>query len=147
MLKAICLIFFQRLFLAVLLAWCLAQGLKLIISVIEERKVKWRRFLEPGGMPSSHAAVVVALLVGVGIKEGIGTTIFIITLVFASVTIYEAIGVRREVGEQAKLLNEIFQNLPSQRLLSYRLKEQLGHKPVEALIGGIIGLFAALLLL
>jgi len=146
MLKTICLILTQRLFLAVILAWGLAQGVKVMLSIVKEKKVKWHRFLEPGGMPSSHAAVAMALLVGVGIKEGVETTIFMVALIFASVTVYEAIGVRREVGEQAKLLNEILRNLPPQHLLSYRPREQLGHRPVEVLIGGIIGLFAALLL-
>jgi hypothetical protein len=96
-------------------------------------------------MPSSHAAVVMALLTGVGIKEGIESTLFLVTLIFASVTIYEAIGVRREVGEQAKLLNKMLQPSSPQHPLSYKLKEQLGHRPIEVSIGGIIGLLMGFL--
>ena len=132
-------------FLAVLSAWCLAQGIKVGISIIMEKKLRWQRFVEPGGMPSSHAAIVAALLTGVGIKEGVESTIFLVTLIFALVTVYEAIGVRREVGEQAKLLNKIVQPSSPQHPLSYELKEQLGHKPIEVLIGGIIGIILSFL--
>jgi len=142
-LRILYIIISQRLFLAVVSAWCLTQGIKVMLSIIIEKKLKWQRFIEPGGMPSSHAAVVMALLTGVGIKEGIESTIFLVTLIFASVTIYEAIGVRREVGEQAKLLNKILR--PSSPERSHQLKEQLGHRPIEVSIGGIIGLLMGFL--
>jgi len=109
MLKILYFILNHPLLMAVFWAWILTQALKVVVSAMEEKKLKLRRFIEPGGMPSSHAAAVVALLTGVGIKQGIGSTIFIIVLVLALVTMYEAIGVRREVGKQAEFLNELIQ--------------------------------------
>jgi len=126
-------------------AWVIAQGIKVIVSAGSEKRIKLRRFIEPGGMPSSHAAVVVALLTGVGVKEGMGSTIFIVTLVLALVTIYEAIGVRRETGRQAELLNELSRHLSPRSPMKYKLTERLGHNPIEVLMGGILGFFIALL--
>jgi len=145
MIKILYLFVRQRLLLAVICAWIVAQGIKVIIPIIKERKIKLHRFIEPGGMPSSHAAVVIALLAGVGIKEGIRSTFFIITLIFALVTMYEAIGVRRAVGEQAELLNEIFSHLSYKKSIKPRLKEKLGHTPLEVITGGIIGCIIAML--
>jgi len=125
----------------------IAQGIKVIVSASSEKRINLRRFIEPGGMPSSHAAVVVALLTGVGAKEGMESTIFIVTLVLALVTIYEAIGVRRETGRQAELLNELQSHLSPRSPMKYKLTEQLGHNPIEVLMGGILGFFIALLFL
>ena len=145
MIKILYLFLIQRLLLAIICAWVLAQGIKIIIPIIKERKIKLHRFMEPGGMPSSHAAVVIALLTGIGIKEGIMSTFFIITLIFALVTMYEAIGVRRAVGEQAELLNEILSYLSYKKFIKTKLKEKLGHTPMEVITGGIIGCIIALL--
>jgi len=145
MVKVIYLFLKQRILLAIICAYVIAQGIKIIIPIIKERKIKLHRFIEPGGMPSSHSAVAMALLTGVGIKEGIRSTFFIITLIFALVTIYEAIGVRRAVGEQAELLNEILSHLSYKKSIKPRLKEKLGHTPLEVITGGIIGCIIALL--
>ncbi|MCK4522650.1 divergent PAP2 family protein [Candidatus Aerophobetes bacterium] len=145
MLKILYFILNHPLLMAVFWAWILAQALKVVVSAMEEKKLKLRRFIEPGGMPSSHAAAVVALLTGVGIKQGVGSTIFIIVLVLALVTMYEAIGVRREVGKQAEFLNELIQHLAYQANTKLKLKESMGHSPIEVLVGGIVGFFMALL--
>ncbi len=145
--KTLYFILTHPLFLIVFWAWVIAQGIKVIVSAGSEKKINLRRFIEPGGMPSSHAAVVVALLTGVGVKEGMGSTIFIVTLVLALVTIYEAIGVRRETGRQAELLNELSRHLSPRSPVKYKLTEQLGHNPIEVLVGGILGFFIALLFL
>ncbi|RLE14686.1 divergent PAP2 family protein [Candidatus Aerophobetes bacterium] len=133
-------------------AWVLAQGLKVITSFLKEKKLKLHRFIEPGGMPSSHAAMVIALLTGVGIKEGVPSTLFIVTLIFSMAIIYEAIGVRRAVGEQAEVLNQIINKLPGAKKIKLQnkegrkyLKEILGHSPLEVLVGSIIGLVMALI--
>ena len=145
--KTLYFILTHPLLLSVFGAWTIAQGIKVIVSAGSEKKIKLRRFIEPGGMPSSHAAVVVALLTGVGVKEGMGSTIFIVTLVLALVTIYEAIGVRRETGRQAELLNELSRHLSPRSPVKYKLTERLGHNPIEVLMGGILGFFIALLFL
>ena len=145
--KTLYFILTHPLLLIVFWAWVIAQGIKVIVSASSEKKINLRRFIEPGGMPSSHAAVVVALLTGVGVKEGMGSTIFIVTLVLALVTIYEAIGVRRETGRQAELLNELQSHLSPRSPIKHKLTEQLGHNPTEVLMGGILGFFIALLFL
>lgn len=133
-------------------AWLLAQGLKIVFSSLKERKLNVRRFIEPGGMPSSHAAIVIALLVGAAIKEGIASTIFIVTLFFSLAIIYEAVGVRRAVGEQASILNQIMRKISAEQNIKTQNKEEikyltevLGHSPLEVFIGSIIGLIMVLL--
>jgi len=133
-------------------AWFLAQALKIVTNFFKEKKINLHRFVEPGGMPSSHAAMVIALLVGVGIKEGIPSTIFIVTLVFSLAIIYEAIGVRRAVGNQAEILNQIISKLPQREQIKFQdkkgkklLKETIGHSPLEVVVGSIIGLIMALI--
>lgn len=143
--------FSSRLLWSVVSAWVLAQGFKIIFNFLKEKKLNLHRFVEPGGMPSSHAAMVIALLVGVGIKEGIPSTIFLVTLVFSLAIIYEAIGVRRAVGEQAEVLNQIIEKIhlgeeiKSQNKNQEKyLKETLGHSPLEVIVGSIVGLIIAL---
>ena len=145
MLKILYFIFNHPLLMAVFWAWILAQALKVVVAMVGEKKVKLRRFIEPGGMPSSHAAAVVALLTAVGIEQGMGSAIFIIVLVLALVTMYEAIGVRREVGKQAELLNELIHHLAYEDNTKLKLRESMGHSPIEVLVGGIVGFFMALL--
>lgn len=143
--KILYLIITHPLLLSVFWAWIVAQAVKVIVSSISEKRMILHRFIEPGGMPSSHAAAVVALLTGVGIREGINSTLFIVTLVLALITVYEAIGVRRQAGRQAELLNELLRYLSPPHPIKPELIEQLGHNPLEVLVGGILGLFMALL--
>ncbi|MCD6406995.1 divergent PAP2 family protein [Candidatus Aerophobetes bacterium] len=137
----------SRLLWSVVSAWFLAQGLKIVTTFLKEKRVNLHRFIEPGGMPSSHAAMVIALLVGVGIKEGMSSTLFIVTLVFSLAIIYEAIGVRRAVGEQAEILNKILDKISPEKKTTREkhLKETLGHRPPEVIVGSIIGLIMALI--
>ncbi len=136
--------FTHPLLLSVFWAWIAAQTIKVIVYSATEKRIDLHRFVEPGGMPSSHAAAVVALLTGVGIREGVTSTLFIVTLVLALITIYEAIGVRRQSGRQAELINELFRSLEGRRSVKHQLIEQLGHNPLEVLIGCILGFFVAL---
>lgn len=128
----------SRLIWAVASAWFLTQGVKVVVTFFQESKWRWRRFIEPGGMPSSHAAMVIALLTGVGIKEGILSTLFAVTLIFSLAIIYEAIGVRKKVEQQARILNQIIGRL-SQNEVKKDFRETLGHKPLDVVIGSIIG--------
>jgi len=143
--KILYIIITHPLLLSVFGAWITAQAIKVIISSISEKRMTPHRFIEPGGMPSSHAAAVVALLTGVGIREGISSTLFIVTLVLALITVYEAIGVRRQAGRQAELLNELLRHLSPRHPIKPELIEQLGHNPLEVLVGGVLGFFMALL--
>jgi hypothetical protein len=130
--------FTSRLIWAVASAWFLTQGVKVVVTFFQESKWRWHRFIEPGGMPSSHAAMVIALLTGVGIKEGILSTLFAVTLIFSLAIIYEAIGVRKKVEQQAQILNQIIGRL-SQNEVKKDFRETLGHKPLDVVVGSIIG--------
>ncbi len=125
-------------------AWFLTQGLKLVVTFFQDRKWNWHRFIEPGGMPSSHAAMVIALLTGIGIKEGISSNLFTITLVFSLAIIYEAVGVRKKVEQQAKLLNKLTNEVYTGKVKK-NLQETLGHKPLDVVVGSLIGFFISLL--
>jgi len=134
----------SRLLWAVGSAWFLTQGLKVVVTFFQESRWRWHRFIEPGGMPSSHAAMVISLLTGVGIKEGILSTLFAVTLIFSLVIIYEAIGVRKKVEQQARVLNQISRRF-TQDEVKKDLQETLGHKPLDVVVGSIIGFLTACL--
>jgi hypothetical protein len=105
-----------------------------------------RRFVETGGMPSSHAAGVCALTTAVGLAEGFNTTIFAVTLYFSGIVMYDAAGLRRAAGRHAALLNRLIEeHFRPTEADSHRLMELLGHTPFEVLIGALLGIGSALL--
>ncbi|NLW16128.1 MAG: divergent PAP2 family protein [Firmicutes bacterium] len=123
-----------------LLAWLVAQVLKTLLFWHQEGRFNAGRFVGSGGMPSSHSALVVALFTGVGLREGWTSTITAITLVFALIVMYDAAGVRRAAGKQARVLNKIVNELAANKpLREERLKELLGHTPFEVIVGAILG--------
>ena len=130
---------------AALLAWLVAQVLKAAITSVENGRLVLSRLTGSGGMPSSHSAFVVSLAFGVGFRVGFDSAVFALAAVFALVVMYDAAGVRRETGIQAKLLNQIVTDLIGQGTLPQQgqIKELLGHTPVEVLAGAIIGAFVA----
>ncbi len=119
------------------LAWCTAQLLKVIISLITG-KFETSRFTGTGGMPSSHTATVAALCTSTYITCGFQTAEFAFTFVFALIVMYDAIGIRHAAGEQAKVLNSMMES--SQKNSSEKLKELLGHTKLEVLCGLILGI-------
>jgi len=124
------------------LASFIAQVLKLLIYYAVEREWQWERFVETGGMPSSHAATVSALATGVGITEGWGSAYFAIAAVLAFIVMYDAIGIRRAAGMHAQLLNDLVEELQELRKQGPKpepLKELLGHTYLEVAVGAIIG--------
>ncbi|MGE5576364.1 MAG: divergent PAP2 family protein [Syntrophothermus sp.] len=131
-----------------LLAWLLAQGLKGIHSVIKERRLNFRRFVGAGGMPSSHSAFVTSLATAIGLTEGWETTTTALAIVFAFIVMYDASGVRRAAGKQAQVLNKIVDEFYQEgHVREDRLKELLGHTPVEVIAGALLGIVMAVLLL
>ena len=134
---------------AVFIAWFIAQGYKVLQTLIETKRIDFRKFVSTGGMPSSHTSSVTALVTSIGIIEGMGTTIFAIALIFAVVVMYDAAGVRRAAGQQAKLLNKIVADIVEKggsRFIEKDLKELLGHTPVEVLAGAGVGIGVAFLI-
>ncbi len=119
----------------------ITQGIKGLVRSIQEKKFLWKAFFEWGGMPSSHSALVVSLSLIIGIKEGFNSTIYILSMFFAGIVIADAIGVRLATEEQAKVINKIIQKeIKDPELKEIYLKESIGHTPIEAITGGVIGL-------
>ena len=136
----------NRIFITVLVAWAVAQGAKVFIGVITKKRFDFRWFVGTGGMPSSHAATAAALATAVGIEFGAASPIFAITLVFAWVVLIDAQGFRRSVGKQAEILNVILDDIYwGKNVKEERLKELLGHTPVEVLMGVVIGILVAII--
>ena len=131
---------------AALLAWLIAQLLKGILYLIQNRKMNWDRFWGSGGMPSSHAALVTSLVMSIAIEDGgISSTSFSIALVFAFVVIYDATGVRYATGEQGKVLNKINELKGDEnKLFEKDFKELIGHTKLEVFAGSVLGIAVAI---
>lgn len=112
-----------------------------------EKRFNFSWFIGTGGMPSSHAAGVVALATACGLEQGFDSVVFGLASVFAIVTMFDAQGVRRETGQQAEILNKIMDDLYWKgHIEEGRLKELIGHTPFQVFIGAILGCISALLL-
>jgi len=126
------------------LAWAVAQGLKVLIYYVRNRKFNFRLFVGTGGMPSSHSAYVCSLATALGIETGWDSPVFLLSVGMAIVIMTDAAGVRRAAGQQAKILNEIMEDLNrSKPVPQQRLKELLGHTPVQVIVGAFLGIAIA----
>ena len=126
--------------------WFFIQLFKLIYDLVTTKKFNFKRILGAGGMPSSHSAVVVALCTMIGKNYGIESGIFGLSLVFAFVVMYDAAGVRRAAGKQAKLLNKIIQTPGLTNVeVTEKLQEVLGHTPIQVFVGAFIGVIVGLI--
>ena len=120
--------------------WFFIQLFKLIYDLVTTKKFNFKRILGAGGMPSSHSAVVVSLATMIGKEYGIHSAIFGLSIIFAFVVMYDAAGVRRAAGKQAKLLNKIVQTPGLSNVeVSEKLQEVLGHTPTQVFVGAFIG--------
>jgi acid phosphatase family membrane protein YuiD len=133
---------------AAFLSFALAQSLKVFTTWYKEKRLDWKRLLGPGGMPSSHSATVMALMVAVGLREGAGSPSFAIAAVLAAVVMYDATGVRFQAGRQAEVLNQIVYELPPEHPLSDSrpLRDLLGHTPPQVAAGALLGVVMAYML-
>ena len=124
-----------------MLAWTIAQTAKVLIALLKTRHLDISLWASPGGMPSSHAAFVSALATTVGLDQGFDSALFAACVVFASVVMYDAAGVRRAASIQARIINQIVDELfHGQPVREERLRELLGHTPVEVLVGSLVGI-------
>jgi len=129
-----------------LVAAGVAQILKTLFDYWRTGSWKKALFISTGGMPSSHSAMTVALMVSVGLYEGFGTPLFAVSTVLAMVVMHDAQGIRRAAGKQAEAINFLFDKLEGQGIkLDNKLKELLGHNPIEVIAGGILGFIVALI--
>ncbi|MEE1050363.1 MAG: divergent PAP2 family protein [Clostridia bacterium] len=136
----------NKMFFTVFFAWLFSCVLKGILVCVREKKLDMTRFLGPGGMPSSHSTLVTSLATCVGIHDGFDSVTFVMCCAFALVVMYDASGIRRAAGQQAKMINMIVdawnESDPLEKQM--RLKEILGHTPVEVCAGATLGVVFAL---
>lgn len=151
------------------LAWFAAQFIKTALAYIPNKKIIWERMVGSGGMPSSHSALVCAIAVGIAKKLGYSSPEFAISLALAGIVMYDAMGVRRATGEQAKVINRMVVDFKDMFLMvkeefetiargskleelnketsqkRKELKELVGHTPIEVLCGAILGILIAVI--
>jgi acid phosphatase family membrane protein YuiD len=133
--------------LAPLVAWVIAQAAKVIMTSMRQRRLNLRVLAETGGMPSSHAAIVMGLSTAVGKYAGVSSAAFAIALIFSFVVMYDAAGLRRAAGRQAAILNRLVEDLVHMRgMQEQRLRELLGHTPFEVVVGAMLGIVVGLIL-
>ena len=141
-------IFGNRLLDVAFVASFLAQFYKVFSPLFKGKKPEWARFVQTGGMPSSHASTVVSLATGVFLLKGSMSIEFAIAVVFAGIVLYDATGIRRQAGEHAKALNKLIDSIENRygiEIISQQFKEFLGHTPYEVLWGSILGIVVAIL--
>ncbi len=132
----------NRVFICALIGWFVAQVLKVPICLITEKKLNFMMLLSSGGMPSSHSATVCALATACGIIEGFSSSVFAVSAIFAFIVMYDAAGVRRAVGQQAKILNRLMDDIFTGKTdeIQSKLKELIGHTKLEVIAGALLGI-------
>jgi len=136
--------FENKILMTTISAWLIAQTIKVISGVIRQRKFDFRWFVGTGGMPSSHAAGASCLAAAVGIEYGFNSVLFALAASFALVVMFDAHVVRHSSGRQAQILNKIMEDIYWKgRIHEGRLRELVGHTPIEVIAGGILGIIIA----
>jgi acid phosphatase family membrane protein YuiD len=127
-----------------LASWILAQVLKIPIDLIQSRHWNWALFFAAGGMPSSHSALVTSTAIAVGLHYGFDDPVFGVATAIAMIVVYDATGIRRQAGMQAQKINILVEELLQGHPISQEhLREVLGHTPLEALGGVLLGITVA----
>ncbi len=126
--------------------WLCIQVFKVIWDLVATHKFNFKRILGAGGMPSSHSAVVTSIATMIGKTQGIDSPIFALAMFFAFVVMYDAAGVRRAAGKQAKLLNKLVETPGLSNIqVQEKLVEVLGHTPMQVIVGAAIGVTVGLI--
>jgi acid phosphatase family membrane protein YuiD len=125
-------------------SWFIAQLIKVIINFFVTKKLDWERLVGDGGMPSGHSATVSSLAVFAALRCGCGSFEFAVCAILAIIVCHDAMGVRQEAGKQARMLNEIIRILEAKELPQVKLKELVGHTPLQVIAGICLGVFGAL---
>jgi len=129
--------------LAGLTAWISAQGIKYLISSVRQRSMRsWRQLYFSGNMPSAHSTTVVAILVVIGVLDGVQSGLFALAFIFSTVVMYDAMMVRRSSGEQGVALTALLEEKKSK---VPRPRVAMGHTPLEVSVGAALGLCIGLL--
>lgn len=135
------------------IAWLSAQTIKTLLNFITTKKFNVERMFGAGGMPSAHSASVCGMTIAIARTEGFQSPLFAIAFLFASIVMYDAMGVRRAAGEHAKIINMIVKkNREKKSDIIYApkskdmLKEFLGHTPLEVMGGAMLGILVAMII-
>ena len=139
----------NRILWAGLIGWASAQILKTITFLIVNKRLEIERLFGDGGMPSGHSATVTAVALSTGLECGFDSPVFAVAMIMAIVVMHDASGVRLETGKQAKAINdmmEFMQKIGGTRLTNEeKLKEFVGHTPLQVVMGGVLGVIVAIL--
>lgn len=135
----------NEILISAIFGWLSAQVIKFLLVLIEDKRINFERLVGSGGMPSSHTSFVISLSTAVALNEGLSSANFAICIVFSLVVMYDASGVRRAAGEQAILLNKLVENFGREKpeVTGKRLKELVGHSPLEVFAGAFLGIAVA----
>lgn len=146
----------MNILLIAILSWCLSQVTKTLINLFKNKRFDFERLFGAGGWPSAHSSMVCSASVAVGRVEGFGSTLFAVTAIFSLITMYDAMGVRREASRHAKAINKINRYLSDMKNTASieefadaanksikALKEYVGHTPFEVVSGAVIGIIFA----
>ena len=137
-------LFANRILISGIIAWSLAQIIKVPLNYLTDRRWDWALLLRAGGMPSSHSALVTAVAHTIGLFSGFDTPIYALSVAIAIIVIYDATGIRRQAGKHAEVINAMIRDLThGHPLQEERLREVLGHTPLEAVGGMFLGLLVA----
>ena len=136
----------NRIVLAAAMAWFIAQAIKVLLGLARTKKFDFKWLVRSGGMPSSHVAMSTSLAVSLGLSYGFDSGLFALGLGFTAITMFDAQGVRRHSGKQAGILNKMMEDIYEHKgIQETRLKELIGHTPVEVYAGGALGIVIAIL--
>lgn len=143
-------IFYTFPFLVSAVAWAISHSIKFVNKSITEKRIAWEQWVAAGGMPSSHAAIMTSLTFALAIINGTDSSEFALSFVLTVIIMHDASGVRQHAGQQAVIINKILKEVfhgkhPLNQL--QKLKEVIGHKPIEVIIGGALGVVVSYLLL
>ena len=134
----------NKVLIAVMIGWLLAQALKIPTEYLRSRRWMWAMFFAAGGMPSSHSALMVSGTLAVGLYHGFDNPLFAIAVGITMIVVHDASGVRRQAGMHAARINMLFEELLKGHMLDEKgLKEVIGHTPLEVIGGVLLGLFVA----
>lgn len=131
-----------------IISWAVAQILKVVVILAWKKELDLHYILSGGGMPSSHSATVCACAASIGFLNGFDSAAFAVAAVLAFIVMYDAANVRKETGEQAKILNYMMENwndMKPEELFDRQLKELIGHTPLQVLAGAVLGIVIALI--
>ena len=131
-----------------LLAWFLAQLIKVILEAVMPRRLDARLFVSSGGMPSSHSALAVACTAAIGKLYGMNGPYFALAVILSAVVMYDACNVRRSAGDTARLVNKLLEHMEQLTAEEFadRLREVMGHTPLQVLVGALLGFGVGLLI-